>query len=87
MASELPCVATEVGGTNEIISNDENGFLVESERPDLAAKAIISLLGDQDRARIMGAAARRTIEQRFSAQALVSRMVDQYDSLLRVAAA
>ena len=87
MASGLPCVATEVGGTNEIISNDKNGFLVESERPDLAAKAIINLLGDQNRARIMGAAARRTIEQRFSAQAMVSRMVDQYDSLLRVAAA
>ena len=87
MASGLPCVATEVGGTNEIISNEENGFLVESERPDLAAKAIINLLGDQNRARIMGAAARRTIEQRFSAQAMVSRMVDQYDSLLRVAAA
>ena len=87
MASGLPCVATDVGGTNEIISNDENGFLVESERPDLAAKAIINLLGNQNRARIVGAAARRTIEQRFSAQAMINRMVDQYDSLLRVTAA
>jgi glycosyltransferase involved in cell wall biosynthesis len=84
MASGLPCVATDVGGTNEIICNDENGFLVESERPDLAAKAIIHLLGDQNRARIVGAAARRTIEQRFSAQAMVNRMVDHYDSLLAV---
>lgn len=84
MASGLPCVATDVGGTNEIICNDENGFLVESERPDLAAKAIIHLLDDQNRARVVGAAARRTIEQRFSAQAMVNRMVDHYDSLLAV---
>ncbi|SRR5579871_450522 len=84
MASGLPCVATDVGGTNEIIWNDQNGFLVASEQPELAAKAIIGLLGDQNRARIVGAAARRTIEQRFSAQAMVNRMVDHYDSLLRV---
>ena len=84
MASGLPCVATDVGGTNEIISNDKNGFLVESERPDLAAKAIINLLGDRNRARIVGAAARYTIEQRFSAQTMVNRMVDHYDTLLRI---
>jgi len=82
MASGLPCVATDVGGTNEIISDGENGFLVGSEKPDLAAKRIVGLLGDQIRARTMGAAARMTIEQRFSAENMVNRMVNHYDALL-----
>jgi len=82
MASRLPCVATDVGGTNEIISDGENGFLVGSEKPEIAAKRIMSLLADHNRARTIGCAARRTVEQRFRAENMVSRMVDHYDALL-----
>lgn len=38
---EIPVIATRVGGLEEIVINDKNGFLVESENPQALADAII----------------------------------------------
>tara|TARA_Y100000817_G_C16861532_1_gene545970 strand:+ start:3248 stop:4306 length:1059 start_codon:yes stop_codon:yes gene_type:complete len=43
MAMKLPVIACEVGGVPDIVHNNLNGYLIESERPDLLKEAILSL--------------------------------------------
>lgn len=47
--SSLPVVASDVGGSGEIVIDGESGRLVPPERPDLLAEAIVSLLSDSVR--------------------------------------
>ncbi|MGO4885230.1 MAG: glycosyltransferase family 4 protein [Bryobacteraceae bacterium] len=82
MACSLPCVATAVGGTPEVIEEGRTGYIVPSEDHHAAAARILSLLHDPESARHMGRAARRVVEERFSAESMIRNMVAMYDQLL-----
>jgi glycosyltransferase involved in cell wall biosynthesis len=77
MASGLPSVATDVGGTSEVVEHGLTGTLVAPGDFNAAAKAIIHLLGDLSIAREMSCAARTRAEQHFN----VTRMASAYESL------
>lgn len=66
MASGVAVVASDVPPVRELIRDRENGWLVYPERPAELARAIRILLEQPDRARALGANARRTIEERFT---------------------
>ena len=59
MASGLACIATDVGGHNEVIENMEEGVLIRPRSVDELAKAIQILSSDEDLRRNMGTNARR----------------------------
>ena len=82
MGCGLPCVATAVGGTPEVLEDGRTGYVVPSEDYHAAANRIVALLGDPDGARQMGLVARRAVEERFSAQSMIRSMVGMYDQLL-----
>jgi len=82
MAAGLPVVATGVGGTTEVVVQDETGFLVPAADPDAMAKAIVTLLRDPTLCRRMGEAGRRRVEQHFSIQQTVAKTVGLYENLL-----
>jgi glycosyltransferase involved in cell wall biosynthesis len=82
MGAGLPCVATAVGGTPEVLEDGRTGYVVPSEDHQAAAARILSVLGDPDAARTMGSLARRVVEERFSAQGMIRNMVGMYDQLL-----
>lgn len=66
MASEVPVVATRVGGLPEIIVHDKNGYLVESQNISELTEAIIALASNihtRDRFKIN---ARQTIIDSFN---------------------
>ena len=77
MASELPCVVTNVGGNPEIIINSENGFVIPSNDEQALAKSIITLLGNSELRKKMGRAGRAIFEKKFT----VDRMVSAYESM------
>jgi len=79
---ERPIIASRVGGLPEIVVDGETGLLVAAEQPAALADAIIDLLGDMDRAKQMGAAARRRVESQFS----WPQHVDAYDLMYRTLA-
>jgi len=81
MASRLPCVATAVGGTPEVLETG-TGYVVPSEDHQAMAARIVSLLDDPEGARNMGRLARLVVEERFSAQTMIRNMVQRYDQLL-----
>ena len=66
MASRKPVIATRVGGMPEVVADQETGLLVPKEEPQSLAAAMIALLEDPRRARQMGEAGRRRVEQLFS---------------------
>lgn len=49
MAAAVPIVATNAGGTSELITDGRNGILVEPSNPGQLSKALLSLLSDKKR--------------------------------------
>jgi glycosyltransferase involved in cell wall biosynthesis len=82
MASQVPVVATGVGGTTNLITDGINGVLVASAQVAATADAIGSLLSDEDRAAALGRSARETIVAGYS----VERMERAYAVLYQRAA-
>ncbi|MGH9702219.1 MAG: glycosyltransferase family 4 protein, partial [Candidatus Acidiferrales bacterium] len=83
MACSLPCVATRVGGNAEALEEGVSGFLVESEDVEAMAARILDLLENPEKARQMGAAARRAVDERFTITAMTSKLVQLYEGLLQ----
>jgi sugar transferase (PEP-CTERM/EpsH1 system associated) len=81
MACGLPVVATDVGGTPEIVLDGHTGTLVESENVEAVADAIMNYVSDSALVRKNGRNARLHIESNFS----LTRMTEQYDELYDLA--
>lgn len=78
MAMEKPVVATDVGGTGEVLRHGHTGLLVPPRDPEALAAAISEMLGQPARAREMGRLGRRIVEDGFSAHAMVRQMERLY---------
>ncbi|MGW7541097.1 glycosyltransferase family 4 protein [Streptomyces sp. NPDC054770] len=81
MSWARPVVATDVVGLNEVVTHDADGLLVPVSTPPALADALTALIADPSRAQRLGAAARETVRQRFSQQAMVDRHLEIYASL------
>jgi glycosyltransferase involved in cell wall biosynthesis len=87
MASGTAVVASDVPPVREIIEDRENGWLVHPERPAELARAIRVLLEQPEKARVLGANARRTIEERFTWERSTSALRRAYDRVMKGVAA
>jgi glycosyltransferase involved in cell wall biosynthesis len=80
MAQAKPVVATDVGGTGEVVANGETGLLVPPRDVEALADALDALLDDPQRARSLGEAGRRRVREQFSAAAAAQRVLALYAS-------
>jgi len=71
MMMAIPCVATEVGTTPQIIRDGENGLLVRSEDEWLVA--LRQLLDDPEMRRRLGEAARRDAVAKYSTNVIATK--------------
>lgn len=81
MASALPVVATAVGGNPEAVSADTTGVLIPSDDPTMMADAVLRLVTSPSLAAELGGAARRRVEERYGARAMVRRLEAIYDAV------
>jgi len=65
-AAGVPVVATDVGGTNEIIEDGVNGFLVPAADPPALARRLLDLVRSPDLRQQMGDRGRDLVRARFS---------------------
>lgn len=79
MATGLPCVATDVGGTSEVVSNGETGLLAPAGDHHMLASHIAELAADQSLRARLGTAGRTRAETHFSSR----RMHARYRALYR----
>jgi len=78
MALGRPVVLSDIGGAAEMVRPEENGFLFPAHDTPALVSSLAALAEPAARER-MGAAARTTVEARFSERA----MVDRYEGLLQ----
>lgn len=81
MAARKPIVATACGGPEEIVVEEETGFLVPIRNSDKLASAIIQLLTNENRAKKMGYQGRQRVEKLFTVEKYVKNIENIIDGL------
>jgi glycosyltransferase involved in cell wall biosynthesis len=81
-ALRIPIVATRVGGVPEIIEDGKSGVLVDPGDPEALAQGIMGLLEDKVKARRLAETARKRVEEFFSIQGHVDRVMAIYRKIL-----
>jgi glycosyltransferase involved in cell wall biosynthesis len=82
MACALPCIATRVSGSEDVLEQAQNGLLVEAERPRQLAYALRLLLEDVDLAMHLGWSGYETVLRYYQLSTTVQGCVAFYRYLL-----
>ncbi|MCP5364682.1 MAG: glycosyltransferase family 4 protein [Hyphomicrobiales bacterium] len=80
-AAGLPVVASDVGGTKEIVADGETGFLVPAGDADALAERVIHLLQQPDGGRQMGLKARERVQRLFTLENQAALTAQLYRSV------
>jgi glycosyltransferase involved in cell wall biosynthesis len=82
MAMQIPVVATDVGGTRQLVTHEEHALLVPPRRPDLLADAVrrtwLDPAGTQRRVQ----AARQRVETALNFQQRIEKLQQAYQDLV-----
>src|SRR5204863_10123545 len=73
-AAAIPVVATDVGGTREVIDDGVSGFLVPAGNPSALAGRLASLVNSSELRHQMGERGRALVRARFS----FARQAEEY---------
>lgn len=71
----VPVIATNVGGTCEIIKNGVHGYLIEPRNSHVLNNRIVALLNDNNARSGMGAALQKRVRAEFDWERLVAQMI------------
>jgi glycosyltransferase involved in cell wall biosynthesis len=82
MACGLPCIATRVSGSEDILVDGVNGLLVESEQPVELAHALRRLVEDADLAQRLAEEGRARVVHNYQLTRIVEQLLYLYRSLL-----
>lgn len=82
MSARKPVVATRVGGAEEVVIDDQTGFLVESDDDETMADRIALLLRDRELSTRFGKRGREMIESEFTLEQQLSKTLELYEGLL-----
>ncbi|MFL5700617.1 MAG: glycosyltransferase family 4 protein [Ktedonobacteraceae bacterium] len=83
MACGLPCIATRVSGSEDIISEGCNGLLVEPEQPAEMALALRRIIEDSELAQRLGKEGRRRVVSDYQLTKLAEQSLELYRRLLK----
>jgi len=83
MASGLPVVVSEAGGSPEVVQHEINGLLVPVKNVSALAQALIRLLDEPNWARQLGLAAARRVAEHFSLDRLGQELNEIYLDLIK----
>lgn len=73
-AAGVPVIAGTSGGAPETVLPGESGLVVDGRQTEVLAEAVVSILGDADRAARMGAAGRNWVQTAWNWDLLGSRL-------------
>jgi len=76
-------IATNVGGTPEIIKNDDSGIIIEPHNTKVLEEALRELLEDSEKRKTLGESARREIEQKFNWKYSIEAYLKEIHSLIK----
>jgi glycosyltransferase involved in cell wall biosynthesis len=82
MGAGLPVVGTRVSGTTDVVEDGENGILVAPGDSQALVPAIIELYRQPETSRRLGEAARLTVAEKHSQEAMLRRLEQIYLKIL-----
>jgi len=82
MSYALPSISTKRGALGEVLDHERTALVVEPEAGEIAT-AMLRLLDDEGLRRRLAEAARREVEERFSAGRMVQNTINVYEDVLR----
>lgn len=80
-AAGLPIVASNVTGNNEIVQNEENGFLFELNQPEYAAEKIIAISKSKELKIKFSQNSLKIFKEKFELAGMIEKMKNVYNSL------
>ena len=83
MATQLPVIATNVGGNPELVIDNQTGYLVPKQNPIAMAAVFKHYLDNQDLLLTHGKAGRARCESTFSLTRMVDDYMSVYDQILQ----
>jgi glycosyltransferase involved in cell wall biosynthesis len=78
MACGLPVISTPVGGIQEIITDRQNGLLVQARDFQQLFQAISELIRDPTLSASLGTAAVQTVQERYSAEIIIEKYCELF---------
>ena len=81
MGLDLPVVANDVGGVNELIDDRKNGLLVPPGRPELMGDKLLHLIDNPETASELGNRAKERVRQDFNAKGLLNQVEQLYEDM------
>jgi glycosyltransferase involved in cell wall biosynthesis len=82
MACGKPVIATEVGGSKQLIDNERNGYLVAPKKPDALSTMINYIIDHPDIANIVGKNARENVVTTSSWEVVAKQVDSTYQCLV-----
>jgi len=86
MAAKRPVIATNITGNREVVDDGINGVLCQPMDSTALAKALIDLIENPKKARLLGERAREKVEQHFEEQMMLKQTLELYRAQIEGAA-
>lgn len=78
----LPVIATNVGGIPEIVSDGQNGILVQNGNADAFSNAVLTLINDSELRKKYGENCRKKVETKFDENKITERLDGIFTDLI-----
>lgn len=82
-AAALPAVATDVGGTKEIVQNGKSGFVVPAGDAEALAEKVTKILMSPDLSQKLGSLAHKFVSKTFSLEKQAKETFSLYERVLK----
>jgi len=79
----VPCVASYVGGIEDMVKNNETGLVYRFEEFEMLAKGICGLFADQDLAQRISGGARKVAAARHNKELNKNRLMEIYSNICK----
>ena len=80
MSQSLPCIATNISGIPEIITNRENGLLIEPENAEQLSQALAELIQSPSLRTQLGNSGYQTVSMNFSLDKNIQQLINRFRS-------
>jgi len=84
MSSELPVIATDVGGMREVIKDGENGYLIPPGNPQVLADRVRYCIHNELLAKELSKKGRPFVVDKFSLDTMLGNYESMYENLLNI---
>jgi len=83
MALGKPVIATRGGGTNELVFDEHNGFLVDAFNAEQVVTSVESLLNNKEISKRFGENGIQTVSEKFDIKKIIPQYLHTYQKLLK----